>query len=275
MKISIQGNKGSYSHIATDNYVQGDYELLERGSFDEVFDDLDSNKADLIIVPIENSTYGSIYTNYDNLTNYKFPIIGEIYLKINFHLAVLPQTKFEEITEAYIHPVAMGQIGSFIKENPQITFKEFEDTAGALKMIRDKKLAGAAGAASKFAAELYGMDVLKENIQENKKNYTRFYVLSKNRSESENQNKTTLSFTLGEEAGSLYKTLRSFADRNISLSKIESRPIMNTDWKYRFYIDANAPKQSEAMQNALNELRSYVREVSILGSYQKGVYIDT
>jgi prephenate dehydratase len=274
--ISIQGKLASFSHIAAQDIFGKNISLLERDNFDDVFEDIANDSAEYAVVPIENSTYGSIYTNYDRLTKHDFRIVGEIYLKINFHLIANLGTKFEDITDAYIHPVAMGQIQSFIDKNPQIKFHEHEDTAGAVKMIKDKKMMNAMGAASKFAAEYYEMKILQENIHENPKNYTRFFILSKNYQPiGDTPNKTTIQFVLGEEAGSLYKTLRAFADRNISLTKIESRPIINTDWEYRFYVDAMANELEDSMQNSMREIQDYVKELKVLGTYEKGKYLET
>ncbi|MCA9386856.1 prephenate dehydratase [Candidatus Dojkabacteria bacterium] len=298
--ISIQGNKGSYSHIAAAHIFGKDVDVIERDNFTSVFEDLQSRDAEYIVVPIENSTHGSVYQNYDNLTKYGFPVIGELYLKVKFHLITNPGTKLEEIDTLYTHPVGMNQIRKFLSENPQIKPVEFDDTAGSVKLIKEKGKKNLAAAASRFAAEYYEMEVLKDDIQENGKNYTRFFVLANNSSQhinmrvdlrsensdlrlnpkSQNSNpksqyKTTIQFVLGEEAGSLYKSLRAFADRDISLSKIESRPILNTDWEYRFYVDVEAHADDEKMQNALREIGDYVRELEILGSYKKGEYIET
>lgn len=283
MKISIQGNLGSYSHIAA-NYLFGkDIEIIERDNFTDVFEDLKSDNANYIVVPIENSTHGSVYQNYDNLTNYGYEVIGEVYLKINFHLIGNLESKVEYISEIFTHPVGMNQIRGFLRENPMIKPSEYHDTAGSVAFIKNKGNHLAA-AASKFAAEIYEMKVLKENIQENSKNYTRFFVLSKNQDKSEtdifqnvstDKKKTTIQFVLGEEAGSLYKSLRCFADRGISLSKIESRPIINTDWKYRFYLDIEESADSNKLQNALTEMKDYIKEFQVLGSYFKGEYIET
>lgn len=276
IKISIQGKQASFSHIATEEIFGKKISLLERDTFDEVFADVKNELAEYAVIPIENSTYGSIYTNYDRLTKNEFRIVGEIYLKINFHLIVNPETKFEDITDAYIHPVAMGQIQSFIDKNPQIRFHEHEDTAGAVKMIKDKKMLNAMAAASIFAAEYYDMKILQKDIHENPKNYTRFFILSKSyQPVGDMPNKTTIQFVLGEESGSLYKTLRAFADRDISLTKIESRPIINTDWEYRFYVDAMANELEDAMQNAMREIKDYVKELKVLGTYEKGKYLNT
>jgi len=285
MKISIQGNLGSYSHIAAVNIFGKEIELLERDTFKEVFEDLKENRADYIVIPIENSTHGSIYQNFDLMTEYNFHIINEIYLIINFHLIALPGVEIKDLKDVYTHPVAMAQIRSFLEEHPTIDPHEYPDTAGALKMIKEKNLMNAAGSASRFAAELYGMNVLKEKIQHNKKNYTRFFVLSHNNLEVENaelehegltpnEHKTTIQFELGEEAGSLYNALGFFHKRNISLTKIESRPILNSDWEYRFYLDFKAGLDKN-MQEAIKELKYLVRDFRILGSYKVGKYIET
>lgn len=281
LQVSIQGNKGSYSHIAAAHLFGNDVEVIEQDNFTSVFEDLKNKEAEYIVVPIENSTHGSVYQNYDNLTKYGFPVIGELYLKVKFHLITNPGAKLEDIDTLYTHPVGMNQIRKFLSENPQIKPIEFDDTAGSVKMIKEKGGKNLAAAASKFAAEYYDMELLKDDIQENGKNYTRFFVLSQSKDVSDQLNlknddyKTTIQFILGEEAGSLYKSLRAFADRDISLSKIESRPILNTDWEYRFYLDVEAHENDEKMQNTLRELKDYVRELEILGSYKKGEYIET
>lgn len=282
MTVSIQGNKGSYSHIAAAHMFGSDIELLERNTFPEVFEDLISKRVDYIVVPIENSTHGSVYQNYDNLSAYECEIVGELYLKINFHLIVHPGTKLEDITELYSHPVAINQIKKFSGEHPNITVKEYHDTAGSVEMIKKDSKLTAAAAASRFAAELYGMEVLEENIHENPKNYTRFYVIERKhnavnvpKSLSGIDNKTTIQFSLGAEAGSLYKTLRSFADRDIALTKIESRPVINTDWEYRFYVDILAGMKEEKLAHALKEVEQYVKELRVLGSYVQGEYVTT
>ncbi|MCA9381601.1 prephenate dehydratase [Candidatus Dojkabacteria bacterium] len=281
MKVSIQGYKGSYSHIAAAHLFGKNVDVIERDNFSSVFEDLKSGDAEYIVVPIENSTHGSVYQNYDNLTKYGFPVIGELYLKVKFHLITNPGTKLEEIDTLYTHPVGMNQIRKFLSENPQIKPIEFDDTAGSVKLIKEKGEKNLAAAASRFAADYYDMQLLKDDIQENGKNYTRFFLLGQSNEVSDqinlaNENyKTTIQFVLGEEAGSLYKSLRAFADRDISLSKIESRPILNTDWEYRFYLDVEAHIDDEKMQNTLRELKDYVRELEILGSYKKGEYIET
>jgi prephenate dehydratase len=288
MKISIQGNIGSYSHIAaldllgySHNSSQDKLEIIEREKFEEVFQDLSESKVEAIVIPIENSTHGSVYQNYDNMTKNNFVINGEIYLKINFHLIGQPETALEKITKLYSHPVGLNQINRFLHENQYIKPFEYQDTAGSVKMISElnrdsSEFYTSAAAASRFAAETYGMKILKENIQENSKNYTRFFLIQREEDPNDPENnKTTVQFELGEESGSLYKALRCFADRDIALSKIESRPIINTDWEYRFYVDVGAGTHEEKLMNAFREFGDYAKGFRVLGSYRKGVYIDT
>jgi len=274
MKISIQGEIGSFSHMAAKKLYGDHIEFLCQASFKEVFADLKEDRADAIVVPIENSTYGSIYQNYDHLTNNKFRINSELYLKINFQLIVNPGTKLENINELYTHPVAMGQIQGFLIKNPQIKPIEFHDTAGSVEMIKNKGLINASAASSRNSAKTYGMEIVKENIQDNLKNYTRFFGLSKNSTTTDVKvNKTTIEFELGEEAGSLYKVLEFFYKRNIALVKIESRPIINTDWEYTFYLDFLAGE--DEINSHISELKYAVRHFRVLGSYVKGEYLNT
>jgi len=278
MTISIQGKKGSYSDIAAKHLFGNNIEVLERDTFKEVFEDLKHGNAQYIVIPVENSTYGSVYQNYDLITQYNFRIIKEIYLKVNFHLIGFPDRNLKDITEVYTHPVAMGQIQDFLSKNPQIKAVEYPDTAGSVTYIKEKNLKSSAAAASRKAAEVNGMKIIQENIQSNKQNYTRFFALEKNTGKfkyEENANKTSLEFKLGEESGSLFKCIKPFAERNISLIKIESRPIINTHWQFTFYLDVKAGIQDKRMLEALKELEKATKNYRIIGSYKKGEYIET
>ncbi len=283
MKVSIQGNIGSFSHIASTTLFGSGIELIERDSFKEVFDDLRNDRTEIIVIPIENSTYGSIFQNYDLLGSNDFEVFKEIYLKIKFHLIGQPESKFEDIAELYSHPVGLGQISKFLEENRQIKAIEFPDTAGAVKMVKDSKVNSKAAVASKFAANIYGMKILQEDIHENKNNYTRFFALRKSnyakasldKSIQFEKPKTTIQFQLGEESGSLYKCLGAFANRDLALVKIESRPIINTHWEFTFYMDIRGDVNSKEMQEALEEMKTYAKDFRVIGCYDKGVYIDT
>lgn len=283
--IGIQGNTASFSHIATMKLFGKKTNILECDTFGDVFSALATNKIHAAVIPIENSTYGSIYQNYDNITKHETSIIGEVILKINFHLIAHPGIDISTIKRVYSHPVGLGQIQAFMQNHPNIEFIEHEDTAGSVKMVRDKKMKDAGACASRFAAEFYGMEVIAEKIQENPKNYTRFFVVTRPnyRDDVENlltnkdheKKKTTIQFVLGEEVGSLYESLGCFAKRNIALTKIESRPVLNTDWEYRFYIDILANANDKKFLDAIQELRTYTKHLKILGTYVKGEYIET
>lgn len=281
--ISIQGNIGSFSHIAATNLFGSGIQLLERDSFKEVFDDLKQERCEFIVIPIENSTYGSIFQNYDLLGSNDFEIFKEVYLKIKFHLIGLPDSKFEDIIELHSHPVGLGQISKFLEENRQIKAIEFPDTAGAVKMVKQTNDLSKAAVASKFASNIYGMQILKEDIHENQNNYTRFFALRKRKNVEQltaqstklAKAKTTIKFQLGEESGSLYKCIGAFAKRDLALVKIESRPIINTHWEFTFYMDIKADVNSIEMQEAIQEMKLYSKDFSVLGCYDKGVYIDT
>lgn len=275
MKIAIQGNKGSYSEIASMSLYGEDIEVISKNTFLEVFKSLDSGECDFCVIPIENSTYGSVYQNFDLLTKFNFNIVKEIYLEVNFHVIALNDVKFEDITEIYTHPVGMAQISGFLEANPQIKPIEYHDTAGSLEMIKAKNLTTSAGAASSKAAEMNGMQILKRSIQDNPKNYTRFFALSRKPEYAKTSNKTTLQFRLGKESGSLFEAIKVFATKNIPLVKIESRPVINSDWEYTFYIDVLEGIHTDQMKDCIIELVTNVRELRVLGSYVEGKYIKT
>lgn len=276
MVISIQGKKGSYSYLATNHLFNNqDITFLERDSFAEVFTDLSKSDTDFAVIPIENSTYGSIYKNFDLLTKNNFFILQELYLKINLNLIVNPNSKFQDITEVYVHPVAREQVASFFEEHSYLKIIEHPDTAGSVEHIKNNNLISSAAIASSFAAELNNMEILQSNIQENKKNFTRFFVLSKAANYNTDSNKFTIEFSLGEESGSLIKVLDLFAKNNIALTKIESRPIINTNWEYRFYVDGIAQINSKDLDSVLKSLSASLKSFRILGFYKKGEYINT
>ncbi len=288
-KVSIQGDKASFSHIAVENLLGDNCEIVSRPNFNEVFKDLVDKRSDLVLIPIENSTYGSIVQNYDLLTQYSVYIIGEIYLKINFHVIGFDEASLADVKYLYSHKVALGQIQGFLRSHSEIQPIEYEDTAGAVNMIKTKysnlkTRQQYAAAASEYAANFYGMKILERNIQENRYNYTRFFLLKNSNDtnkynisteDTETSKKVSLEFRLGEESGSLYECLEPFAKKNIPLIKIESRPIINTHWQFTYYIDLQADIKSNEFNKAFNDLKRIVSHVRILGDYANGVYIDT
>ena len=268
--VSIQGRLASFSHQAASN-VCSPRSVLQRDSFAEVFEDLMDGRADLVVVPIENSTYGSVYENYDYLSRYGGRIVAETYVRVRLNLLGLPAASLAGLKAVYSHQIALDQIQSFKAKNRHLKFLPHVDTAGAAEFIKGQGNASFAACASDMAAEKYGLKILQKAVEDNPSNFTRFFAiaLDQDLQLSAQKNKTTIQFELGSEAGSLYKTLRSFADRSLALSRIESRPIINTDWDYRFYLDITAGTDQDKLQHALEEMKDYVkdRRVDVLGSY--------
>ena len=275
--VSIQGQEASFSYQAANSLYKVS-KFLYRDSFTDVFEDLVAGRADIIVVPIENSTYGSVYENYDKLTHYHCQIVAETYVRVSLHLVGLKTAQLSDIRQAYSHTVALGQIQQFRNQHRQIEFLPHADTAGSARTIKELNNPTVAACASSGAAKLLGLKVLTEEIEDNTRNFTRFFAISRHDSPlvPKATNKTTIQFELGQEAGSLYKTLRSFADRDIALSRIESRPIINTDWNYRFYLDILASHKQSKLQHALSEMKDYVKnnQIEILGSYQTSQVFD-
>lgn len=268
--VSIQGGLASFSHLAADSLYDAG-ELLHRDSFGRVFEDIDTGLADVGIVPIENSTYGSIYENYDNLSRHDCLIVAEAYVKVSLVLAGAPGSSLRSVREVHSHQVALDQIRGFRRRNSQFKFLPHDDTAGAAEMVRNSNDPTLACCASLQAAEANGLKIFKQPIEDNPRNFTRFFAVAKRPLPLPDlpAGKTTVCFELGSEAGSLYKTLRSFADRDLALSRIESRPIINTDWNYRFYLDILAGGEDESLVRALAEMKSYAKggRIDVLGSY--------
>lgn len=273
MKISIQGGKGSYSHIASEALFGKKIELFEEETFEDAIKKCSDSIVDFAVIPFENSTHGSVIETIDLLTQYGLYIVEEIYLKINFHLIANKKVKFENIKNIYTHRVSISQIKSFLNSNPQIEAHVYSDNGKAAKFIKNKN--DSAAAASKLAAEIYDLAIIKENIHDNPKNYTRFFVLSRNNIYDSNADKTSISFIVKHEIGTLVNVLKCFSDQNISLSKIESRPLIDTEWEYIFYVDLLAGIENKNMKKAIENAKKSTLELKVLGSYKQGKYIET
>lgn len=275
-KISIQGVPGSFSHLATEVFFES-FELNCHKDFPSTFHSLEKNQSDYAVIPIENSTVGSIIENFSLLAKYKFNVIAETFVKVNFHLLAHKQAKFEDIQEVYSHSAALGQIRNFLKNHTQIKAIDYFDTAGAAEMVSNARSTAIAAACSRKAGELSALKVLKENIHDNPKNYTRFFLISKKADPiiAAEADKTTIQFELGKEAGSLALFLNLFAQEGISLTKIESRPLMDTNWEYLFFIDVLAGLGDLKMQQCLEKAKSLSRNLRVIGSYKSGTTIES
>lgn len=276
-KIAIQGVRGAFHEIATRRFFQNqEIEIVQCLSFNDLFDSLLFGESDYGVVAIENSLVGSIIPNYALLRNSKLKVLGELFLRIEQNLIVLPNEKMQDIQEIYSHPMAIEQCLEFL--NPMrragVRILDSEDTALSVKRIADQRLKGVAAIGSSLAAEIYGLEILQKNIQTNKKNFTRFLVISNELNyqtyvQSVEKNKASLYFKLPNEEGSLSQVLSVLAFYKINLSKIQSLPIVGTEWEYMFYIDL-VFNDYEKYQGALAAIQPLTIELTILGEYQKG-----
>lgn len=274
MIVSIQGIKGSYHHMASQNYFGKDIILLERDYFPQVFDDVESGRAGRGIIAIENSIAGSLHENYDLLLKHKLFIVGEIYLRISHQLMTLPGTELSEVKQVLSHPMAIKQCRDFLDKHPDWEIIEESDTAGSAAKIRRERREFSAAIAGKIAAEIFDMDIVAESIETNPENYTRFLIISKHEDYEQECDKTSVVFTTEDHPGSLAKILAIFAETNINLTKIESRPIIGQSWKYYFYIDFEAGIQEPKVQKALAAAQVHAGWIKVLGSYKHGEHIE-
>ncbi len=269
MKIAIQGIKGSFHHITANQYFGKNITLNECLSFDEMPKLLTNNNVDYLVMAIENSIAGAILANYKLIDEYNLNIIGEVYLPIQHQLMALENQSLKDIKEVWSHPMAINQCRVFLRKQPHIKLIEESDTAEVARLIQEKQLKGIAAIASKKAAEIYNLKIIESNIQTNKENYTRFFILNKEPKQIIDFNKVSLKFITKHQQGSLVEVLQVFVKHQLNLSKIQSLPIIDNPWEYSFFVDVTF-NEKEQFNNVLQELNGIVSEVKILGKYKKG-----
>jgi prephenate dehydratase len=266
MKIAIQGEPGSFSHEAARRMVKGS-SIVPCARSVEVFDLLESGKVPIAVIPIENSLAGSVTEHLDLLLARDVFIQRDFHLRIVHNLIAPRGIKKADLRRVFSHPVALDQCRDFFRANPKIQPNPFYDTAGAVKHVIEQKMRDAAGIASRHAASVYKGRILAEGIEDDKRNFTRFVLIRRNRRVLPDANKTSIAFGLKNVPGALHKALRVFADRDISLSKIESRPIRGRPWEYVFYADFLRGDDKLA-KGALLQLRAIADMVKVLGIYR-------
>lgn len=275
MIVSIQGQAGSYHDIASKYLFGNQIKQLQRETFAEVFGDAQSGRADKAVVAIENSLVGSINEVYDLLLKDGLQIEAELYMRISHNLIGLHDATLDQIKTVYSHPMALLQCEAFLDAKlPGADVHERHDTAESVEFVAQQKDSSQAAIASATAAKMHGLKILQHDIETDKHNYTRFIVLSPKGSKPKVTNKTSIVIATKNIPGALYNALGVFANRNINLSKLESRPIIGKGWNYHFYIDFEAGVGDSKTTEALAELKKYASKVAILGSYQKGEVLE-
>lgn len=276
VKISIQGARGSFHDIVARARFPGESEIIESPTYQQVFEDVKKGTAEYGVVAIENSSYGSFLENYDLLLKYDPKIVAEVYLHIVHNLIAFPGVNIKDITEVYSHPAAMSETRLFLDQHPQMKRIETDDTAGSVRLIKERDMRHAAAVASKLTAELYGMHILSRDIGSNKHNYTRFLIIAREGVKpSTRADKTSLVIRAKNIPGSLFQCLKCFADEGINLTKLESRPIIGDVWQYHFYLDFERDLAAPETQRALKELSKAAGMVRVLGSYEKGQMLES
>jgi prephenate dehydratase len=285
MKIAIQGELGSFSHEAAEAMFPRAASkratpraiIVPCARSLEVFDRVTRGTVDAAVIPIENSLAGSVAEHFDLLLSRDVHIVREFRLRIVHNLIALPGTKLKDVRRVFSHPVALDQCRDLFSKNKKLEPVPFYDTAGSVKHIVAEGWRDAAGIASRRAAEVYGGKILKAGIEDDKKNFTRFFLIEKGShkpgktkaprgAEKAKADKTSLAFSVKNIPGALFKALSVFALRDISLSKIESRPMRGRPWEYVFFVDL-LRGDDDASRNALHHLSEITDLVKVLGIY--------
>lgn len=265
MKIAIQGDLGSFSHEAALQMVPN-CTIVPCMRSANVFEQLLNGKVSGAVIPIENTLAGPVAEHYDLLLASDVFIQKEFHLRIIHNLISTPGVKLKDVRRIYSHPIALEQCRNFLRRHPKIQAIPFYDTAGAAKQVIREELRDSAAIASQLAGKKYGGQFLKKGIEDNKQNFTRFFLIRKKSQILPKANKTSLAFSVKNVPGALFKALSVFALRDIDLSKVESRPVIGQPWQYVFYVDVLRGKD-EILQNALRHLAEIAGFVKILGVY--------
>jgi len=263
-RVSFQGERGAYSEAASISFFEGEIETIPCSTFADALKNTENGVSDYSVLPVENSLEGSVGESNDLLLSTELNVIGEIYHRI--HHCLIGTGSIGDIDTVYSHPQALGQCRQFIQKNSLKTIPSY-DTAGSVKIIKDLNKDSIACIASRNAAEIFGVAVIQEGIENNTNNYTRFLIFSKEKNDKTENSKTSIIFSVKHEAGALYQIIKEFYQCKINLTKIESRPNKNTPWEYNFYVDFEGHQDDSSIKDMLKKLRNHSTFLKILGSY--------
>lgn len=268
MQVAFQGERGAYSESAVYAFFGQSVDIKPCRDLSDVFENVEKGETEFGVVPVENSIEGSVNQAYDLCLTHNLKVCGETVIKIVHCLIANTRITLESVKAVYSHPQALAQCRNFL-ERLNCDLVPTYDTAGSVKIIKEKKLKNAGAIASERAAELYGMRILAREIADNPANYTRFFVLAKSDSQITGKDKTSIIFSAKHVPGSLYHALGEFAKRKINLTKIESRPTKQKPWEYNFYLDFEGHRNEEPCAEALKALQKRTLFIKVLGSYPR------
>ncbi|MDR1866461.1 MAG: prephenate dehydratase [Bacteroidales bacterium] len=276
IQVAIMGGYGTFHEIAAHHYFKdADAEIITSDSFDDLFRLMKQGAARYAISAIENSVAGSILPNYHLIHQSDLQITGEIYLRVCQNLVALSGQTIDDLREVYSHPMAILQSKPFFDKYPHIRLIDGRDTASCMRDISVNGLKGVGAIGSRFAAEKFNLEILSASIESNKKNYTRFLILTDKECLPEDRpapNKSSISFSLAHEIGSLSKVLSIFSYFNINLSKIQSLPVIGKEWEYLFYVDLEFADRKLYCQSLVS-VAPFIRDLHTMGEYCKGEVI--
>jgi prephenate dehydratase len=274
-RVGFQGALGAFSQEAVAQLLGDNAEVVPFSRFEDVFRALTRRKIDAAVIPIENTLAGSVHENYDHLLHFDVRIAAETNVRIIHNLIAPPGVQFKNIRKVYSHPVALNQCLRFFARHRKLESIPFYDTAGSVKMVMDEKARDSAAIASAVAASIYGGHILQRSIEDDRRNFTRFFLLYPSKrtrlpSRTAKAWKTSLVFTTRNVPGALFRALSAFALRDLNMTKIESRPLHGKPWEYLFYLDFLDREDDPRVQNALRHLGELADFLRVLGSYPKG-----
>ena len=271
MKVAYQGIKGAYSESAIYRHFGNKAEAVGFDISEDVFEALENHKMDCAMLPFENTMAGSVVVNYDLLLKHDMQIIAEVFLRIGHNLLAKKGVKLNEIKYVFSHPHALEQCRNFIRKHKFRTIPEY-DTAGAAKIVKERNKNDEAAIASEFCAGIYGLNILQKNIESNDNNTTKFFAVVNKSDVPENikKEKTSIVFRTKHYPGALINCLQRLAKHNLNLTKLESRPALESQWEYLFYVDFEGGTDDENVKLALSEMEAACEFLKILGSYPKG-----
>ena len=263
-KVSFQGEHGAYSESAAKKFFKEKIEAIPSNSFEDALKITENGDSDYCILPVENSIEGTVGQSIDAITHTKLHAIGEKYFKVEHCL--IGTGKLDDIETVYSHPQALGQCSNFIQSKKLKTVPTY-DTAGSVKIVKEMNDIHSAAIASNDAGNLYSIPIVKQEIENNVNNYTRFLIFSKENSIESTEDKTSIIFSVKHEPGALHHILKEFNDNDINLTKIESRPNKNKNWEYNFFVDFLGHYSNSKIKSVLDKISENTIFLKIIGSY--------